>query len=365
MKDKSRKTRLAVDYGTTAIGYALITGDKDPVVETGVMENPGRKYGRDVLSRIRAYSAGGADRITAAMREAVFSLAKNAGVSGEIMISANTTMNHMLLGYDCEGLATAPYTPVTLAGDHFDPGPTKETLDRPLSPFCTFPGFSAFVGGDIVSGVRHLDMDLSDETNLLIDLGTNGEMVLGNKDGFIVSSVAAGPAFEEWGASHGMYGSKVIDICYRLITMGIIDKNGTFTNPAMIENGFPVNGSGTNAITLTQDDIRDIQLAKAAVRAGVEILAGIAGISYDDIANVYLAGGMGEHLSLDSALGIGLLPPEFKNAKAVGNTSLSGAIDEVLHPDHNRLDEITKKGRPILLSDDPKFNDTFVKYMNF
>ena len=356
------KVRLAVDYGTTTVGYAYVSENGD-VVDTGMVENPGRKYGRDVLSRIKAYSVGAGERITGAMREVISSLSSAypgggdiSFLSDDIVVSANTVMNHMLLGYPCEGLAAAPYTAQTLEAVHY--------RDDGFS-FRTLPGFSPFVGGDIVSGVKSLGMDESDEINLLIDLGTNGEMVLGNKEGFIVSSVAAGPAFEEWGAAHNMYGSGVIDICYRLLRTGIIDKNGTFVNDAYIESGFPVSGSGESSVILTQDDIRDIQLAKAAVRAGVELLVSAYGISYDDISHVFLAGGMGEHLSVGSAIGIGMLPEGRPVIESVGNTSLSGAIKEAIHPDPDRLFRITKMGRPILLSDDPLFNETFVKHMSF
>ncbi|MCR5097893.1 MAG: ASKHA domain-containing protein, partial [Lachnospiraceae bacterium] len=290
MKDK--KMRLAVDYGTTTLGYAFIAED-GTVVDTGIRENPGRKYGRDILSRQNAFDRGASERITAAMQEVMEELASSGDVTDEIVVSANTTMNRMLIGGTEDYACSRSY--VRRLMEKHSATRTHDTLA--VLQYRTLPGFSEYVGGDIVSGVRYLDMDRSGEINLLIDLGTNGEMVLGNKEGFIVSSVAAGPAFEEWGAAHNMYGSKVIDICHRLLKTGIIDKNGTFTDESYIESGFPVSGFGENTVLLTQDDIRDIQLAKAAVRAGVDLLTDRFGIAYDDISRVYLAGGMGEHLS--------------------------------------------------------------------
>ncbi len=241
------------------------------------------------------------------------------------------------------------------------------------------------MGGDIVSGVRALDMDKEERPCLLIDLGTNGEMVLGCRDGFTVTSVAAGPAFEEWGLTRGMYGSRVIDVVANLIKTGIIGRDGTFSNEEYISEGFPISPVGKSMV-LTQDDVRDIQLAKAAVRAGVEILLEKTGVSYDDVDRVYIAGGMGEHLDIASACAIGMLPEEFSSPRAagqnsgarldgqkpstdrvtaVGNTSLMGAVAELRDPDAGRLSHIANMARPLLLSDDPGFNDAFVKYMNF
>ena len=360
---------LAVDLGSTAIGYAVVDLSTGEIKNKGISENPGRAYGRDILSRIRAYSVGGAERITGSMRDAIRDMAGRE--VSEIVVSANTTMNHMLLGLDCEGLGEAPYTPVSL-----DVGELSLQTDNAAIPVRTLQGFSTFVGGDIVSGVRALGMDRDEDISLLIDLGTNGEMVLKCGDGFLVTSVAAGPAFEDWGLSHGMYGSKVIDICHRLVETGIINRDGSFRDESARESGFPVSGQGRDAVVLTQDDVRDIQLAKAAVRAGIEILIKRADITYGDIKHVYLAGGMGEHLSVTSAFGIGMLPRELLTGTAaassgegivtaVGNTSLKGAIEELIHPDADRLYAIAHRGTPILLSDDESFNDAFVSYMNF
>lgn len=349
--EQTGEFRLAVDLGSTTIGYGVISGDDDSVVKTGIIENPGVSYGKNIMSRMGAYVAGAKDIITTKMRASICDLGAKNQVSGDIVVSANTTMNHMLLGYDCEGLMEAPYRPVTLEGKRDE-------------SFRTFPGFSAFVGGDIVSGVRYLSLDKKEEISLLIDLGTNGEMVLGNRHGFVVSSVAAGPAFEEWGASHGMYGSGVIDICCRLLKTGIIDKNGTFLDDGFLQNGFPISGIRDREVFLTQDDIRDIQLAKAAVRAGVELLLKLYGISYEDVAHIYLAGGMGEHLKVESAVALGMLPPH-PHITYAGNTSLLGAIEEVIYPDTDRLRKITELGTAVLLSEDERFNDIFVENMSF
>ena len=355
--DHLKDLGLAVDFGTTAIGYAVVDKSTGDEIKTGVTDNPGRKYGRDVLSRIKAYSVGAADSITSAMRQALLDI----GEYDDVVISANTAMNHMLLGLDCDGLSTAPYQAKTLNGNRFLLGADSYGTNRFAR---TLPGFSAYVGGDIISGVRALDMDKSEKINLLIDLGTNGEMVLGNKDGFMVTSVAAGPAFEEWGLTHGMYGSKVIDICHRLISTGIIGRDGAFASEKYINSGFPI--SSHSHVILSQDDIRNIQLAKAAVRAGVDILIKRTGISCDDVSEVYLAGGMGEHLSVESAVGIGMIPKELSSKIIpVGNSSLKGAIAELLDPDNDRLYAIQKMATPILLSDEPAFNDLYVSCMNF
>ncbi len=380
--------KLAVDLGSTTIGYAVVDVASDEIIKEDMIENPGRLYGRDIFSRIGAYRAGGSSRITSAMRETILDIVNVVpGEVTEIVVSGNTTMNHMLLGLSCDGLGQAPYSPVTLeAGQLLLISENGRSI-----PLRTLPGFSAFVGGDIVSGVRALDMDKADRPCLLIDLGTNGEMVLGCSDGFTVTSVAAGPAFEEWGLTRGMYGSKVIDVISNLIKTGIIRRDGTFSNEEYISDGFPISPVGKSMV-LTQDDVRDIQLAKAAVRAGVEILFKKTGMGYSDVDRVYIAGGMGEHLDIASACAIGMLPEEFgipldvrrqldkndvrqQNGRrleedagrvvSVGNTSLVGAVAELRSPDGDRLSRIAGMGHSLLLSDDPGFNDAFVKYMDF
>ena len=214
------------------------------------------------------------------------------------------------------------------------------------------PGISAFLGADVVSGIVASGMDQSQEICLLVDLGTNGEMVLGSRDRMLAASAAAGPAFEGGNISQGMpgmpgavsevdlvhgrlaartiggrqpigiCGTGVLEAVWALRQLGLIDETGLMAEEYR-EEGFFVAGR----VRLTQKDIRELQLAKAAVRAGIDILLRRYGIKPDQVGQVYLAGGFGQKLNPHKAEAIGLLPAGMAaRTRPVGNTSLAGAM---------------------------------------
>ena len=342
-------------------------------------------------------------------------------------------MLHLLMGYSCEGLGVYPFKPVTLqleqrnfrevfeeikAGDtepvkwqYTRNGPVKVQVNRDeksssellIEGFShaqvyLLPGNSTYVGADIMSGLYACEFFRKEEISVLIDLGTNGEMAIGNKDRILVTSTAAGPAFEggniKWGVGSiagaisqvqirdgkaevhtidnrpavGICGTGVIETTAELVNKGLVDEAGVLEE-TYFENGFPlaktINGE---MITFTQKDVREIQLAKSAIRAGLETLLLRYGVTYEQIDKVYLAGGFGFFLDIQKAVEIGMLPKQLQEKTvAAGNTSLDGAISFLAHERQANeiLPKIAELGEEIQLSTDPQFNDFYMKYMMF
>ncbi|MDR0294138.1 MAG: ASKHA domain-containing protein [Oscillospiraceae bacterium] len=299
----------AIDIGTTTVVMALLDLSAGAVVARHSFMNPQRAYGPDVISRIGAANSGASEELRRLIGQSVASgvetLLKACGVGQirEIVIAGNTTMIYLLLGLPCESLGVFPFKPA------------YELEDRYWLFGCDtriIPWFAAFVGGDITAGLLYVPKE---SRFLLIDLGTNGEMALYDRGRLTVTSTAAGPAFE--GSSRGGGASGAIDGLARLVRQGAVSETG------LLEGN----------CEFTQKEIRDLQLAKSAVRSGLEILLESAGLIYGELDAVYLAGGIGQTLDPDSAVTIGLLPRELKDkARPVGNASLGGAVALLLAP---------------------------------
>ncbi len=330
---------IAVDLGTTTIAMQLIEMNSGKVADTYCAMNPQRSYGADVLSRIQAADNGHEQNL----RESVWKVLQT-GVDrfrdiGEICcmcIAGNTVMEHLLMGLSTENLGRSPFTPVEI-GLQKCMLPYNENVGSELQVYIT-PGISAFVGGDIVAGLYHcglLDVSQFEQTYdkggafLFIDLGTNGEMAITDGKRMIVTAASAGPAFEG-GANASVPGSDMIAVTTSLLKRGIIDETGLL-DEAYFEQGIDVpiqniNGLDGSVIHIAQKDIRDIQMAKAAVRAGIEILYEKMG--QPKLTHVYLAGGFGYYLDVDAAIAVGLLPENMRHiVTAEGNTSLAGAYE--------------------------------------
>lgn len=395
---------IAVDIGSTTIAMELLGKESGRVYHTVTMVNEQRVYGADVISRIKASTDGKKQELQSIIRrelqKGVKRLAQETGISPEkienITIGGNTTMGHLLMGYDCDTLGVAPFTPVNI---DFIRGTDQEILGDGTgnTRVTLLPGISTYVGGDIVSGLYACGFDRQQEICLLVDLGTNGEMALGNKDKILVTSTAAGPAFEggniTWGMGsvdgaicsvklsgteaevrtirdrtpEGICGTGVVEAAAELVREGIVEDTGTM-DEEFFEDGFPLaeNAEGRQ-IVFTRKDVREVQLAKAAVRAGAETLLLRYGIEKADVAKVYIAGGFGYKLNTDKAIAIGMLPEEFKGRiEAVGNSSLAGAEKFLNDPQGaetvGRLVEIS---REVSLSADKDFNEFYMDAMFF
>lgn len=373
---------IAVDYGTTVISGAVVDLNVGVTAEASVI-NHQKSYGADVVSRIRAANDGYREELRHVSEEDLAELSVRLGKDPDrarYIISGNTVMGHLVSGFSCKGLGEYPYTPVDIS------------LRRDEN--MTFlPGISAFVGADIVSGICACSLDRAREPWLYVDIGTNGEMVLGTGRKMFAASAPAGPAFEGGGLSCGVpaipgavysvvltgsksipsiignparpcgiCGSGVIDLVSELLRNRLIDENGTLAEE-YAEEGFPVAGS----VLVTQKDIREIQKAKAAIRAGIEVLIERSGVKAGDIRKLVIAGSFGSSINMDNAARIGLIPEELLPVSATaGNASLTGATLYALDTGFGaRLKDIAEKAETIELSEVPEFGPRYISYMGF
>lgn len=388
---------IAVDLGTTTVAMQLRNADTGETADTYCERNPQQRYGADVLARIQASVDGQGEELRRLVCGVIL---RGLGQFWEYLrgkgilcmcIAGNTVMEHLLLGYDVASLGRAPFVPV-------ETGLQKIAADRLLAgignlpenpqgmdgegifgfPVYIAPCISAFVGGDVVAGLYALGLlsggrsEDRGQTVLFIDLGTNGEMAVTDGQRMIVTATAAGPAFEGDGT---MIGTDRIALTARLLCRGILDETGLleepyFTEGVRIEDGKEDVESGNqnkNVHYIKQEDIRALQMAKAAVRAGVEILWERMG--RPAIEKVFLAGGFGYYLDVEAAVAIGLLPAYMRGrVQAVGNTSLAGAYELGRDLSFDRtaggwLEERTVLAESVNLAETEEFERLYLKYM--
>lgn len=395
---------IAVDIGTTTIALQLLSLKSGKTFNTHSLLNHQRGFGADVISRIKAATDGKQQELYQCIRhdlkEGIRILLESSKAAPanlkEIVISGNTTMIHLLMKYDCSGLGVFPFTPVNI--DRIE-GSSQSILgiSCPDARVRILPSISAFVGGDIVSGMYYCGMHRTQEYALLIDLGTNGEIALSGHGRMIASSTAAGPAFEggniTWGTGSipgaicsvalkdnlasiqtindrppiGICGSGALEILAELAKNGLIDETGCL-DEAYADNGFPLAKSANGEqITFTQKDIRELQLAKSALRAGIETLCLHFEITPKEISHVYLAGGFGLKLDCGKAIRIGLLPTAFEGKiTAIGNSSLGGAVRSLLEKGAwEKMSFIAGETKEVPLASDKNFNRFYLEYMYF
>ena len=313
-------------------------------------------------------------------------------------VAGNTTMLHLLMGWDCGGLGSWPFRPVSLGGDWYSWKDVFGEYDGfSNQPVALLPCISTYVGADITAGIWACGLMKSEETTLLIDLGTNGEMVLRSEAGLLTTATAAGPALEggslQWGTASvpgaicgvtmngvrpkvrtidgappvGICGTGVIEALAGLIETGLVDTTGKLKEP-YFRRGFPLATTlDCEQIVMTQKDIREIQLAKSAIRAGIETLLCEGRMTCEDIDRVYIAGGFGYYLQPAKAAAIGLLPPQLVHkTAAAGNTSLAGAA--AVLADESVLDDMKKICRhagEVILANNDFFQSAYIEHMNF
>ncbi len=401
----------AVDIGTTTLAFYLRDLRSGRRLAAGAQENPQRAFGSDVIARI-AYAQEHPDGIAELQQSVLQSI--NAGLSGAaadagvctediavVVLAGNTVMLHMALGISAASIARAPFTPVFTELDWLSAPEAGLSLDdRAQVKF--LPCVSGYVGADISAdllAVRALHPEPG--TSLLIDIGTNGEVVLQSETEIWACSTAAGPAFEGAAISCGMpgvpgaiatmdidgqgrpsytvvgdekprglCGSGLVDAVAALYRRGYLDETGAFHDPELPGMGtymdmpaFAVDAR--RDIWLTQKDVRELQLAKGALAAGVEVLLAAAGMTHADIARVYLAGGFGQHLQAESAAAIGLIPSAWvSRVYKLGNGAGLGAQLYMLNRDcHADLEQITADIQYIELSSRPDFQMFFMEAM--
>lgn len=403
---KGARLGIGIDIGSTTIAMQLVNLDSGLVYDTYTTINKQRAYGADVISRIQASNQGKKEELRGSivkdLREGVTRLFGKNGLGHmkrpveKIAVAGNTTMIHLLMGYSCETLGVFPFTPVNTGTIETDYGSLLGE-DAYEVPVVILPGISTYVGGDISAGLLSCGLDRKEEICVLIDLGTNGEMAIGNRDRILATSTAAGPAFEggniTWGTGSiegaicnvairdgkaevttignktpaGICGTGVIETTMELLKSGLIDETGLMEE-AYFEDGYPLAEDGTGrVICFHQKDVREIQLAKAAVRAGIETLLLRYGVDGGQVKEVYLAGGFGYKMDIEKAMGIGLLPEAFNGKiKAVGNSSLNGALQYLMKKDAPEcMKHIMDRACEINLSNDKDFNEIYMESMYF
>lgn len=393
------KDIIAVDIGTTTIAFAWVDGGDKSVKNTYTTTNHQRSFGADVIARIVAAGEGKAEDLKASVKkditEGIKKLLEGKALNNpQLIITGNTTMEHLLLGYDVSGLGVYPFTPVSVETVYTDWKTLFENEDYDM-PVTVMPGFTTYVGADILAGLLACDMYGNDKNSLLIDLGTNGEMALATKDTLHITSTAAGPAFEGGNISCGMpgvegavskvsfteggfkaetinnvspkgiCGSGIIDAIACMVEQELVDETGLLDDD-YFDDGVLI-AKGDAEIVITQKDVREMQLAKSAVRAGLETLIKKAGLKYADIDRVYLAGGFGQYIDIGSAVSIGLMPEELKSKIIVaGNTALAGAVCFGLQQDAQDIAAQMKKAAVETdLSTDKDFQNGYMEYIYF
>lgn len=355
---------VTADIGTTTIALQLY--DENGHVTTDyACVNPQVRFGTDVISRIRAAQQPEnreqmRSEVRAKLVEALecFHSYLGSEETMRMVLAGNTTMIYLLMGFDSEELGSAPFTATHLEGLEIEIETRYGTV-----PCTIFPGLSAFVGGDIVSGMYACGMHEQEEITLLVDLGTNGEMVLGNRHRRIACATAAGPAFEG-GVNRGVWGADMVHLLARLRQEDIVDETG------LLEDAYFDEGVLIGDVRVTQEAIRAIQLAKGAIRAGIDILMKEYGLKDGErIARVVLAGGFGYYLNPEDAARIGLLPDTLaRKAIAGGNTALAGALRlgrELLARKVSGADFADIGGTEIInLAKHPDFEKLYLEHMN-
>lgn len=363
---------IAVDLGTTTVAMMGFYRGRQTLSS---FTNPQRQYGADVMSRILQANSGKLKELSEIIRLELEEKCKELAEELEpscrkvrVVIAGNTTMLHLLFGMDCRGLGEAPFSPVTLEKEE----ETWSFKDRNGNSYdysiIALPGISAFVGADIVSGIYGLSLHKRTDRTLFIDLGTNGELVLADHGALYTASTAAGPAFEGNELAAELFGAGIIKVLHRMKESKSIDPTGMLAEE-YFETGFPVPLEDGRSLRFTQEIIREIQMAKAAIRAGIEVLLKEAKLKADQVDEVILAGGMGYFVDPADAVGIGLLPEKFlQKTKAAGNTSLLGAVryaKEEKRSADAEMKELSKGAKDIILADNPDFSQYYIEYMNF
>lgn len=378
---------VAVDIGTTTVAVVFVNLETGKIIKEESFENPQRIYGLDVISRITYSNENGNKKLVELIRNAIKKVIltniPNLEEITKMILCANTTMEYLFLGLDPYELGVVPF--------NFSNKKIIQVKSRDIFGIdCDFdifviPSFSAYVGGDIVAGVYTLNLEKK-KNCLLLDLGTNGEIVLSSKGKLYSTSTAAGPAFEGGNMKNGMgsvagtidsakfhhekwiyttiananpigiCGSGYLEIIKEGIVNGFIDETGSLEKEIKI-----------NEFEIEQNDIRNFQLAKSAISSGIEVLIETAELSENDIVKIYVAGGFGRYASKESLLYTGVIPMSFKDKiEVVGNTSLKGGIDMLMDKDFiQKLESITCLNTTVELANNAKFTAKFIENIGF
>ena len=391
----------ALDIGTTTVAGTLWDLARGVQLAAASAPNPQIEFGRDVISRIAFCSRGENNLpllrglIRSCADDLIADLCAKAGADpgsiARVTVCGNTTMSHIFAGYSPQSLAVAPFTPA-YKGELMLTGEASGLNVNAEAAVIVLPGIAGHVGGDITAGIDAVRLDRTvGETGIVIfvDIGTNGEIVFSDGGRLYACSTAAGPAFEGGNISCGMRaeagaieeidvagdeitaktiggakavgicGSGLIDAAAKLLEAGRIDETGRLSETVYLDE--------QRTVFINQKDIRELQLAKSAIRAGIKALLLHAGKGESDIARIILAGAFGSSINIASALRAGLLPDiGEENIISAGNAAATGtAMALVNRQEEKRICHIADLTEHVELATDPAFQELFLDYINF
>ena len=389
---------VAVDLGTTTLVAQLLDRETGRVLAVRTALNAQARYGADVMSRVQyGVAEGGQSQLTGLIRQQIGKLieqlirAANAAAASvtDVVLVGNTVMHHLFCGIDLEPLSQFPFHPTRDGLEIFRASELGWKWE--VDPRVRFlPCLGGFVGSDILAGLLATSLHQSESLVGLVDLGTNGEIVIGDRERLLCASTAAGPAFEGARISMGMRaatgaivevsaqgrrfgcrvlgnveprgicGSGLVDAVAAGLDLGLINPTGRLTDshgPLLL----------CPPVALTQGDIRELQLAKGAIAAGMEILLKLRGATPADLQRLYLAGAFGNYVNRQSARRIGLLNFPLEKIQPSGNTALLGAKIALFsfNGEDGSFASVRRRVEHVMLSEDPAFQDTYVEHMSF
>jgi uncharacterized 2Fe-2S/4Fe-4S cluster protein (DUF4445 family)/predicted metal-binding protein len=415
---KEKGYALACDIGTTSLVCHLVSCKDGKKLATVSGPNAQKIFGGDVISRIQASIEGKLTQMQEAIigqiNEMIEELCKKAGMQREEItyaaIAGNTIMEHIFAGLKPDGMGFAPFQPESLFGEEEEAARLGLQIAAGAKLYL-LPAVAAYVGGDITADIIALQMQKSREKILLLDIGTNGEIALGDEGGILSCATAAGPAFEGGQISMGMpavegaisavhleragngrpgflvdviggkeargiCGSGLIDVLALMLEVELIDESGCFADAEDLEEnlaaylGEDEDGAFfrlTEKVRITQADVRKLQLAKAAVAAGIQVLLKEAGLTEQELDRLILAGGFGSYLNPRSAAKIGLIPESLLDrTQAVGNAAGEGAVSAAISEEARRdAEALREQVKYVELSTHGDFTEYYVEAMYF
>ena len=406
----------AIDIGTTTVSMVLVDLETGKILAKGSSGNGQIRFGADVINRIiEQGKTGGKKKLQDAivketLNPIIANLCRSAGISARsilrLCVGANTTMNHLFVGVDAQSVRMDPYIPSFFAWEGLLAGDLKLPAN-PLAPVLIAPNIGSYVGGDITAGTLASMIWDKDEMSLFIDLGTNGEIVFGNRDFMVSCACSAGPAFEGGDISCGMRatdgaieactidkvtmepamtivgeagqrpvgicGSGIIDIISELYRTGIINAKGLFVREGE-RVGRDVHGMGRyilaradesetgREVSINEVDIDNFIRAKGAIFSAIDTMLQSVDMTVEEISRVYVAGGIGSGINMKNAVNIGMLPDvELEKFSYIGNSSLTGAYAMVISDEANaKCTELGANMTYLELSTYPGYMDSFV-----
>lgn len=407
--EKTEILAVAIDIGTTGVSAYLIDLKNGQILKKASALNPQTEVGGDVITRM-AYCMNNeegvlklqrliVDEINALIEQLIFDKYQIDEIYS-MTVAGNTTMLHLFSGINPYYMAKAPYRPIFLDSAIIEPEKIGITIN-PLGKIILLPGTSAYVGADIISGIAASGFNKKEWNSLFIDIGTNGEIAAICNGKMICTSTAAGPALEgmniscglraENGAieafqidenynisfctignaeAQGICGSGLIDLVSELLRRNIILQNGRLNSHIDNRIGSRIKDKKfyiTDSIYLSQKDIRQIQLAKGAIAAGIKMLLEKINLPMEKLNEVIIAGAFGYHINAASILNIGLIPKGFEGKILfAGNTSIEGARLAAINKLYlEEMNSIKNEMQTLELSTDSKFQEYFIKELNF